>query len=621
MIRSRLIFLLFILVSAFCVDAQNVSTAAEEKKKREKEMRDEQRQVDEQLASRCFANQEYDKAGELYEKLYQKYNQPYLFHQYVECLILQKNYDEAIHQLKLFERKYPKDAKALVDLVFVYGLNDEPKKAEKQFNAILKSLPDDLGTIQGVGNFLRSRGLNDMALRVYERGAEICSKTENSPFLMELAYTYQSMADYQNAFRYYFLELESHPGQYNNIKNRLQTLLFYDVNNSIADSMRMALLKQTQEKPDNVEFAKLLVWFALQQEDYDIALAQSKSIDRRIGDQDGQIVNLASICLSNRQFDVARDGFDYICKKGKSGPYYGRAVAGLIDAEYQKLKAENCNDVKVFNRLSERLDKEYLNVGTAEFTSLVKTQADIMAYRLDRKNDAIQLLENTIETVKSKQDKAELKLLLADIYLFEDEVWEATLLYSQVDKSMKEEPLGHEARFRNAQLRYFIGEFAWAETQLHVLKAATSKLIANDAMTLSLVIKDNLEIDTTGLELKRLARADYRIYQQRYDEAMMVLDSIVADGNEVSIPHALFRKAELAKKNHEFAEAEQLFLQIVDNYQFSYMTDHALMEAALLEQNELDKKEDAKRHYETLIDDYPTSIYTAQAKKNYRKIQ
>ena len=92
-----------------------------------------------------------------------------------------------------------------------------------------------------------------------------------------------------------------------------------------------------------------------------------------------------------------------------------------------------------------------------------------------------------------KQDKAELKLKLADIYLYKDEVWEATLLYSQVDKSMKEEPLGHEARFKNAQLRYFIGEYEWAESQLKVLKAATSKLIANDAMTLSLVIKDNYE--------------------------------------------------------------------------------------------------------------------------------
>ena len=618
MIHPRFIFLFLCLAFAFPVCAQNVRSADEEKKKME--LKDEQRMVDEQLASRSFANQEYEKAGELYERLYQKYKQPYLFHQNVECLILLKDYDEAIKQLKSFEKKYPKDAKTLVDLVFVYGLNNEPKKAEKQFNAILKSLPDDLGTIQSVGNFFRSRGLNDLALQVFEKGVALCSNEEHSPFFIEMAYTYQSMADYQNAFRYYFFELEAHPGQYNNIKNRLQTLLFYDVNNSIADSMRMALLKQTQEKPDNIEFAKLLVWFALQQEDYDIALAQSKSIDKRIGDEESQIVNLATICLNNKQFDVARDGFDYICKKGKSGPYYGRAVAGLIDAEYQKLKAENVTDTKSYSRLSDRIDEEYRNVSPNELTGLVKIQADIKAYRLGRKDDAIQLLQNTIETVNSKQGKSELKLLLADIYLYDDEVWEATLLYSQVDKSMKEEPLGHEARFRNAQLRYFIGEFAWAETQIHVLKAATSKLIANDAMTLSLVIKDNLEVDTSGVELKRLARADYRIYQQRDDEAVIILDSIISDGNEISIPHALFRKAEIAEKIHQFAEAELLYLQIVENYEFSYMADHALMNAALLEQNELNMKEQAKQHYETLIDDYPTSIYTAQAKKNYRKI-
>ena len=44
------------------------------------------------------------------------------------------------------------------------------------------------------------------------------------------------------------------------------------------------------------------------------------------------------------------------------------------------------------------------------------------------------------------------------------------------------------------------------------------------------------------------------------------------------------------------------------------------MHAALIEQNELKDKELAKQHYEKLIDEYPTSIYTAQAKKNYRKL-
>ena len=482
----------------------------------------------------------------------------------------------------------------------------------------MKDLPDNAPTIRNLSYAFQSRGMNEMAMSILEKGNTLLNGKET--FYMDQAYLNQSAANYQEAFRYYFLELEAHPGQYNNIRNRLQTMMFYDVNNSISDEMRIALLKQTQDKSDNLEFAQLLVWFALQQEDYDIALAQCQSIDRKTHDQDAQIINLSGICLNNKQYDIAKQGYAYILDKGKSSPFYGQSLTGIIKADYQKLLASNSNDTKAFSQLVKRINDAYNDINSNDLAKLTLIQADIMAYHLDQTDEAIALLTETVEQIGGKQDKAELKLKLADIYLHEDEVWEATLLYSQVDKSMKEEPLGHEARFKNAQLRYFIGEYEWAESQLKVLKAATSKLIANDAMTLSLVIKDNLEVDTTGVELNRLARADYRIYQQRYDEAITLLDIIIANGNEVSKPHALFRKGEIAEKKKDFESAEQLYLQIVEQYPDSYMADAALMHAALIEQNHLKNKELAKQHYEKLIDEYPTSIYTAQAKKNYRKL-
>ena len=578
----------------------------------------EQIQIDEQLASQYYREQDYEKARDLYEKIYGKTNQIGHFQQYVECLIHLKDYDKAERELKAFAKKNPGYYKAATDLVYVYTLQGKTDKAKKQYNEIVKDLPDHAPTIRNLSYGFQARGLNDMALAVLEKGNTLLDGKET--FYLDQAYIYQSSANYQEAFKYYFLELEANPGQYNNIRNRLQTMLYYDVNHSISDELRFALLKQTQEKPDNLEFAQLLVWFALQQEDYDIALAQCISIDRKTHDQDAQINNLSATCLNNKQFDVAKEGYTYILDKGPSSPFYGQAITGIIKADYLKLKEANSTDAKAYEKLSKRIDEAYNEINTNDLAKLTLIQADIMTYQLDKSDEAIDLLTQTIETVGGKQDKAELKLKLADIYLYKDEVWEATLLYSQVDKSLKEEPLGHEARFKNAQLRYFIGEYEWAESQLKVLKAATSKLIANDAMTLSLVIKDNLEVDTTGTELKRLARADYRIYQQKDDEAITLLDEIVATGNEVSKPHALFRKGEIKEKRKEYADAEQLFLQIVEKYPDNYMADTALMHAALLEQNELKDKESAKQHYEQLIDDYPTSIYTAQAKKNYRKL-
>jgi len=578
----------------------------------------EQIRIDEQMASQAFRDQEYDKARDLYKSLFERVSQPYHFQQYVECLIQLEDYDRAEKELKDYLKKDPYYHRGIADLVYVYKQLGKKDKAKRLFDDVVKSLPPNGPTIRSISYSFQSRGLNDMALEILEEGNQLLDGRET--LYMDMATIYQSSANYQEAFRNYFLELEAHPGQYNNIQNRLQTLLFYDVNNSITDELRIALLQQTQEKPDNLEYARLLVWFALQQEDYDIALAQCQSIDLRTHDQDGQINNLAGICLNNKQYDVAREGYRYLVGKGKSGPFYGQAVAGIIKTDYQQLIANNSNDSRAFSRLLERIDEAYRDVTSADISKLLLIQADIMAYHLDQTDEAIQLLSDNINNVPTKQGQAELKLKLADIYLHKDEVWEATLLYSQVDKSLKEEPLGHEARFKNAQLRYFIGEYEWAQSQLKVLKAATSKLIANDAMTLSLIIKDNLEADTTGVQLNRLAQVDYRIYQHREDEAIVMLDAIIATGNEVSKPHALFRKAEIAEQRKEYETAEQLYLQIVEQFPYSYMADAALMHAALIEQNELNNKELAKQHYEQLIDNYTTSIYTAQAKKNYRKL-
>ena len=611
------LLLLFLLSIAFVPPTIAQSNVVSKKKKKD-EQKKEQMLIDEQLASQHFWNQEYEEAQAIYKNLYQKSGEYHYLQQFVDCAVKLKQYKEAEKELKAFQKKNPGQNKAQIDLIYIYTLDDKTDKAKIILDDILKNLPENAAVIRSVGNAFQSRGLYDMAMAVFEKGNALLGGKER--FFIEMATMYQSTANYQEAFRYYFLELEAHPGQYNSIKSRMQTLLFYDVNNSIADELRMALLKRTQEKPDNLELAQLLVWFAIQQEDYDIALAQCQSIDRKTHDQGAQIMNLSGICLNNKQFDIAREGYQYELDKGKSNPFYGQALAGVINAEYKKLKAANSADTKAYERLSKRIDEAYNDISTNDLTRLTLTQADIIAYQLGQADEAAALLTNTLAEVNSKQDKASLKLKLADIYLREDEVWEATLLYSQVDKSMKEEPLGHEARFKNAQLRYFIGEYEWAESQLKVLKAATSKLIANDAMTLSLIIKDNLELDTTGSELNRLARADYRIYQQRDDEAVALLDDIIANGNEVSKPHALFRKGELAEKRKEHESAEQLFLQIVTQFPDSYMADAALMQAALIEQNHLKDKELAKQHYEQLIDDYPTSIYTAQAKKNFRKL-
>src|SRR5690606_27361519 len=121
---------------------------------------------------------------------------------------------------------------------------------------------------------------------------------------------------------------------------------------------------------------------------------------------------------------------------------------------------------------------------------------------------------------------AQTKLELADIYILTGDVWEAVLLYGQVEKQFANEPYGHEAKFKNAKLSYYQGDFIWAKAQLDVLKGSTSQLIANDALNLSLLISDNIQNEHDTAALLLYSKADLLIFKNQKDEALSVLDSI-----------------------------------------------------------------------------------------------
>lgn len=578
------------------------------------------RQVDEKLAREFYQKKDYEKAGEIYKNLYETYGYSTYFTYYTDCLTLTGDYAAAEKALKSYLKQNPNNWKAHVDLAYNYMQQGENDKATKYLNKVLKDVPNNISSIREVASLLRNRNFNDLAIAMYDRGAK--DPNIDYSFNLEKAYVYNSMLDFENATECYLLYLKENPEQYEMVKNRLRVMMMYDLNGNVDDVIRMALLRKTQAEPENEEYASLLMWFSLQMQDYDLALMQLKALDKRgHGNYENDIIYIAQIASDNRQYDIAIDAYEYVLKKSGEGVFYVNATVGLIKTEYAQAVANGSHDKAFYDKLSERIDEAIRKIGINDETlPLITVQARIMAFELGRFEEAVALLNHSLEMNMSAYRKAELKMELADIYLFTDEVWESTLLYSQIEKTLKNEPIAHEARFKNAQLRYFIGEFEWANATLDVLKAATSKLVANDAMTLSLTISDNLEYDTIGLQ--RLAKADYYIYQRKYGLANQMLDSVVAyNPNEVSLPSAFYRKAKIAFEDGDFVTADSLYKRVYEGYADSYMADEALMEDAMLLERQLDRREEAMECYARLFDYYTASVYVAQARKSYRRLR
>jgi tetratricopeptide (TPR) repeat protein len=297
------------------------------------------------------------------------------------------------------------------------------------------------------------------------------------------------------------------------------------------------------------------------------------------------------------------------------------SLVRLLDVKFEKLTQTGDLDKGELEKLESEYQTALKQMGKNSSTiELMKNLAHMQGFYMDKSQSAQKMLQEAIELPQADSKQvAECKIELADILTMEGDVWEATLLYQQVDKAFKNEPIGHKAKFKNAKLSFYMGQFDWATTQLDVLKAATSKLIANDALQLSLLIKDNIGLDSSLAALKQYAQADLYAFQKKYDLALAKLDSLEEFyvGHNI-IDEVLFKKADIKLEKKKYHQADSLYEMIIENYSNDILADDAIMSRAQLNEYQLDNKAKAEALYQKLLKDYPGSLYTVKARKRFR---
>jgi predicted Zn-dependent protease len=579
-------------------------------------------QENEKLAFQYYGNKDYTKALDIFADLYNKQPTYYHYTYYLYCLTALDKFPEAEKLIRSRMKEEPDSYRYQVDLGYLYMLTDKQDKAYKMFDEVIGNLKANRSNISEIANAFIGRQLYEYTIKTYLRGRELLQYSYN--FHQELARIYEITGNYQQMIEEYLDLLEEDPTQLEIVQSRFQNVLNNDLDSKITDLLRQALLKRTQRNPENRYYGEMLLWLSIQQKDFEFALVQAKSLDSRFNEGGLLVFSVANLSLSNKNYDVAVEAYAYITKRGPLNPYYTESLTGSLKAKFLKITEGYNYSTNDLRALQEEYNKALTELGKNSYTlALMQDLAHLQAFYLDELEQAESLLEEALEVPGATDKvKASIKLELGDIYLFVGEVWDASLLYSQVEKAFKNDPIGHEAKLRNARLSYFIGEFEWAKAQLDVLKAATSKLIANDAMELSLLISDNMDPDSTYTGLSYYARADMMKYRGQNDAALKTLDSIKMLGLYHSLDdEVLYSKAGIYISEKRYAEADSLLASIVKNYKYDILADNALFKRAELEAGALNNKQKAMELYEQLLLDYPGSLFTTEARKRYRQLR
>lgn len=573
-----------------------------------------------QLANEYYMNGQLDKALDIYEKL--AGNPQYIqqiHNNYLNILITKGEYKQAEKHLKKATRYYPSNVFYQIDLGLLYQEMGQIEKANETFNQTIENSKENKYLIGTAAQYFISKQLTPYALQAYQQARK--SNKDKTSYALELANTYRLLDQQSEMIEEYLVFASIRPNNLRYVKNILQNILQKE---EAIQNFQEILIDKVQKNPNEKIYPELLIWVNLQQNNFYGAYIQARAVDKKFKTHGNRVMNIGHIALDNKAYDDAIQIYTYVTKTYPNTGNYITARRQIIKAREEKVK----NDFPVEKTAIRELTYEYkqliLDIGVnAQTIEAFRSKALLHAFYLDELDSAINILNEIILAPRINPSlKAKSKLDLGDIYLLTGDPWEATLLYSQVEKSNKDSPIGYEAKLKNAQLNYFQGNFELAKSHLDILKLATTREIANDALALSLLIQDNTALDSSDFVMKKFANIELMLFQNKKDSALLAFEQMLKDYPGHSLTDEIYWK--MARINLELGNFENSLLElqaILSGYPTDILGDDAMFLSAQIYEEHLYDYTKAMEIYRDFLITYPGSVYVAEARKRFRKLR
>lgn len=579
-----------------------------------------QESTDQQLAQYYFSRGDFEKALPYCQKVFQKENSKFTFTRYYECLLKTQKEKEAEKLLKKQVDLFSEELGYSVMLADFYETHDQAKSAQKMYHSLIEENASSSIRILELYTLFKSKGKKEFSFQLIQQGRKYLK--QDYPLNLQFADYYASQQQTQKMIDELLDLLEYKPEQMELIQSTFATYIdFSQEDNPTGELLRNSLLDKVQRRNGDIIYDEMLMWFYTQKRQFGLALNQAQAMDKRTKGDGSRVFDLANLLAQNKEYALARKGFEYLVKQGQGYPYYYQAEQSILHTRFLELTEQrNFTLDEVKNVVSEyKLTIQRLG-RTRNTLTLVRELAHINAFYANQADTAIVLLENSIKMPGlSGLQVAESKMLLADIYVLKDDIWEASILYMQIDKDFKFETIGFEAKFKNARIFYYDGDFKFAQSQLDVLKESTSKLIANDALKLSLLITDNFGLDSNYTAMRQFARADLLLEQHQYNQAFQLYDSIASVFPYHGLnDEILLRKSQAYQQQGKWQDAIALLDKLLLNHSEDILADDALFQLGTIYENQLKDKEKAIEYYKKILFKYKGSLYGVEARKRLR---
>jgi tetratricopeptide (TPR) repeat protein len=572
-----------------------------------------------QIGIEYFKAKEYSKAKIVFEKLAKNKDQVNKIHTYyLQTLKELKYWKEAVKFLKRQIKNNKNNASYLADYAELLLNQEKMDEANQEFLKAINLAKTDEKETQKLANYFYENGKADYAINTYLSSREYFG----NPILYsdKLGRLFKITGNTSYMINEYLVYAQTQ-ANLDYFKTVIQDEIKSDKEISILEKV---LYEKVQKYPDTAFYTEVLIGYLVSQKQFFKAFLQAKALDKRLKLEGNNVYELAFLARQNKDYTNAGKMFEYMAKEYPKNPEYPSVRRLLISCKEEAIKGVYPVVIEDIKLLINEYDKLIEELGINQRTiEAMKNKANLYAFFLDEKEKGIETLEKAIKLgVTDPNFVSRCKLDLGDIQLLSGEFWEATLTYQQVEKAEKDSPIGYEAKLRNAKLNFYKGDFELAEDILNILKKATTREIANDAMDLSLLIRDNTGQDSTEAAMKTFAATELLIFQNKYNQAIDSLSFLLKKyKNDGLVDDALFKRANCYLKTSNIEKAIEDLTEIITQYPTDVLGDDASFLLGIITEEKLKDNDKAMKIYQDILKNYPGSIYGVESRNRFRTLR
>jgi tetratricopeptide (TPR) repeat protein len=571
-----------------------------------------------------------ERALELYRDLYVRdpTNFPY-FDAVRRTYVQLKKYDEAIAVSRRRLRSLPFDISLQANIGSLYSMSGREAQADSAWDQILSAAGKNQLYFRTVAAEQTNQRLFDKAIGTYQRGR----REIGDPYIFanELGYLYGFMMDYENAAKEYLLMLRQNEQQFDYIQSRLAA--FVNKNDGLR-AVSAVVASETMRR-QTVPLLRLQMWLFMEEKKYADAFSVAQTIEKLLNSGGVEIFQFAERLSREKEFAVASRA--YLLALSKNLPIqnipsakfgYARCVEELSlrgdtiapsHAPAPSTISETQQGFSAAIVLYGALAREYPFTGIA--ANALYRIGMIRYTQMADLDGALHVFDSVLTVSPAGSMISTVLSTIGEIYIIQNKLDEADKKFLVMSTTTHSTPEQKDiALFRRAEIQFFKHRFDSALTLLQPLTQNLKADETNDALLLRFFITENMLQFTDAL--KSYARAELLTRRNRLSEAAAELTALVdLYPNAPLADDAMMAVASNLTRLQRYRDALIVYNTLFEEYPVSSEKEKAYFRIGELYQYHLDDRMKAIEAYTVILEKYPFSLFSDEARKRIRLLR